>query len=262
MRIRSAAIAFGVVMTAGAVAAPPAAAEGRGDLKITKVVVNHGRNVIVGTARVVTYPITVTVTDDSGFDKVKPLSWVDTFNATTGQGWSDRDSTTCKASSRTTVVCTANMSITPQWLPGYSTESANRLAGVWQVNVTALSNDHDYWIGDRLALFKVKRASKLTAVITPTKVKPNTAVKVTGLLSRADWERLRYYGYANQKVQLQFRKAGTSTYTTVKTVTSAGSGALSTSVRATSSGYWRWFLPAQTATAQVAAAGDYLAVAK
>ncbi|MGW4866458.1 hypothetical protein [Streptomyces chartreusis] len=48
---------------------------------------------------------------------------------------------------------------------------------------------------------------------------------ITGKFARADWETLGGdHGYAGQKAKLQFRKKGTSTYTTVKTIPTDGSG--------------------------------------
>jgi hypothetical protein len=45
-------------------------AEGEGDIRVTKAVVNHGKNVIVGTTKAVEYPIAITIKDDSGEDDV------------------------------------------------------------------------------------------------------------------------------------------------------------------------------------------------
>lgn len=61
----------GVAVAAGAVAlmlvtATGAHAEGRGDIRVTKTVVDHGTNVIVGTSKTIRYPIVMTVKDNSG----------------------------------------------------------------------------------------------------------------------------------------------------------------------------------------------------
>lgn len=84
---------------------------------------------------------------------------------------------------------------------------------------------------------------------------------MTGKLSRADWETLGgFHGYAGQKVRLQFRKKGASTYTTVKTVTTNSTGNLKTTVKATTDGYWRYSFAGSVTTATATAYGDYVDV--
>jgi hypothetical protein len=61
-------------------------------------------------------------------------------------------------------------------------------------------------------------------------------------------------------VKLQFRKAGTSTYTTVKTVTSSSTGALKTTVTAATDGYWRWNFAGTSTTPAAKATGDFVDV--
>lgn len=54
------------------------------------------------------------------------------------------------------------------------------------------------------------------------------------------------------------REAGTSTYTTVKTVTTSSTGTLRTTVTASVDGYWRYAFAGTTTTASAKAAGDYV----
>jgi hypothetical protein len=72
------------------------------------------------------------------------------------------------------------------------------------------------------------------------------------------WDDNAYHGYADQSVKLQFRKAGTSTYTTVKTVTTSSTGTLRSTVTASADGYWRYAFAGTTTTASAKAAGDYV----
>ncbi len=83
---------------------------------------------------------------------------------------------------------------------------------------------------------------------------------VTGKLSRANWEDHRYHGYTSQPVKLQFRKAGTSTYTTAKTVHSDSAGNLKTTTTALYDGYWRFSFAGTSTTPAVSATGDYVDV--
>ncbi|MFJ5306820.1 hypothetical protein [Streptomyces sp. NPDC088350] len=257
MRGRTAWAAAGGAAALVLTTATGAHAEERGDVRVVKTVVNGGGNVIVGTARTITYPVDITVKDNSG---VKGLSHVSTYNAgsAAGGGFVDWTGTSCKKKSATTSVCTATMSITPAWIPDYSDSDSNKTAGVWEISATVQANDGDYWISDRIALYKVKRAARLTAVIAPEKVAKNAKVTVTGKLSRANWEDLKYHGYPGQQVRLQFRKKGAAHYSTVKTVTTDGVGKLSTKVTVTSAGSWRWYFPGTTTTSLKASAGDPL----
>ncbi|MEV5603158.1 hypothetical protein AB0L33_17125 [Streptomyces sp. NPDC052299] len=230
-------------------------AEGRGDIRVTKGVTNNGKSVIVGVSRDVTFPVKLTVKDDSG---VKSLREIWANSSTTHWGappeW---DGATCKKVSATTSECTATMRFVPEYMPGYSEENANGAAGRWCTYGNVKANDGDYWIFDCVAPFSLKRATTLTAAATgPSPLTGGKQVKVTGTLSRADWEALKYRGYAGQSVQLQFRKAGASAYQTVKTVKTNSTGRLSTTVTASGSGSWRWFYPGTSTAAQIASAGD------
>lgn len=91
--------------------------------------------------------------------------------------------------------------------------------------------------------------AKLTTNASPEPVSAGTTLTVTGKLSRANWDDNAYHGYANQSVKPQFRKAGTSTYTTVKSVTTSSTGTLRTTVTASADGYWRYAFAGTTTTA-------------
>ncbi|WP_200304982.1 hypothetical protein [Streptomyces adelaidensis] len=234
-------------------AATGAHAEGKGDVRVTKAVVKGGKNVIVGTSKTITFPVAITVRDNSG---VKGLTRVSTFNADNAGSFFDWTGTKCVKKSRTTSVCTATMTVDPEWIPQSTEGDTNAAAGVWQVNATVKANDGDYWISDNIARYKVKRASTLTTVVKPAKVAKGAKVTVTGSLTRANWETLKYGGFTGQPVQLQFKKKGATRYTPVKTVKTGGAGKLSTKVTATSAGSWRWYFPGTTTTARVTSAGD------
>jgi hypothetical protein len=108
----------------------------------------------------------------------------------------------------------------------------------------------------------VLRDARLTANAAPEPVKKGKTLTVTGKLSRADWETSGgCRAYTGQKVKLQFRKKGASAYTTVKSVTTDGSGNLKATVKAATDGYWRYsFAATSTTTAAVNATGDYVDV--
>lgn len=61
-------------------------------------------------------------------------------------------------------------------------------------------------------------------------------------------------------MQLQFRKRGSSTYTTLKTVKTSSTGTLSTTTRASSDGYYRFVFVSTTTTGSATATGDFVDV--
>ncbi|MGW3108468.1 hypothetical protein [Streptomyces sp. NPDC001100] len=256
MRGRTAWAAAGGAAVLVLVTATGAHAEGRGDVRVVKTVVNGGGNVIVGTSQTITYPVDITVKDNSG---VKGLTHVSTFNKTLLYRFATwNDDSSCTKKSATTSVCRATMTIDPAWIADSDDIDSNRLAGVWQVNATVQANDGDYWISDDIADYKVKRAARLTTVIGPEKVAKNAKVTVTGKLSRANWEDRKYHGYPGQQVRLQFKKTGAAHYSTVKTVTTGNVGQLTAKVTVTAAGSWRWYFPGTTTTSLKASAGDIL----
>ncbi|MER5359434.1 hypothetical protein [Streptomyces sp. NPDC002785] len=83
---------------------------------------------------------------------------------------------------------------------------------------------------------------------------------MTGRLTRADWVKHTYTGYSGKSAKLQFRKAGTSTYSTVEIVKANSSGDLKTTVTASTDGYWRWTFGETATTGGATASGDYVDV--
>ncbi|MEU9439854.1 hypothetical protein AB0D42_02765 [Streptomyces sp. NPDC048304] len=261
MRVRTARGAWTLAGGAAALtlltATGAAHAEGKGDIRVTAAVVNGGKSVTIGTTQRVTYPIALTVRDDSG---VKGVSHLSVFNTSDGLGFGDWTGTTCVKKSSTTSVCTATITVAPQWLPDSLPEDANHTAGVWQVNATVKANDGDYWIADHVAEFTVKRAAKLTTDASPEPVAKGAKLTVTGRLTRANWEDLKYHGFTGQSVKLQFRAAGAAHYRTVTTARTGDAGRLAAKVTAGSAGSWRWYFPGTTTTARVVSAGDAVAL--
>ncbi|OIJ64084.1 hypothetical protein [Streptomyces mangrovisoli] len=128
------------------------------------------------------------------------------------------------------------------------------------MDVAAYGKDYDFYGDDAYSVVKIQRAARLTVKASPNPVKKGKALTVTGGLTRADWNTQKYAGYSGQSVKLQFRKIGTSTYTTVKTVKSASAGALKAAVTASVDGYWRWSYAGNSTTGTVKTAGTYIDV--
>ncbi|WLQ49054.1 hypothetical protein P8A21_16810 [Streptomyces poriferorum] len=246
-------VAASVVMAV--LGASTAHAEGRGDIRVVKGVANNGKSVVVGIRGTVSFPVKLTIKDNSGVKEVVDL---DAHSAATTYGVpAETVGVTCKKLSSTTSDCTATMRFDPAWFPGYSDRNANEGAGGWDIYGVVRANDRDYWIYDSLAPFTLKRAATLKVSATRLSLfGTSRQVRVTGALARADWEALKYRGYGGQSLKLQFRKAGAASYTTVKTVRTNSAGQVSTAVTASASGTWRWFYPGTSTTSQTASAGD------
>ncbi|MGP3635173.1 DUF5707 domain-containing protein [Streptomyces sp. 24-1644] len=222
---------------------------------LTKAVVNGGKPVVVGTKSAQTYSMSVTASHSTGVFDIMGYVWI-------GASVEDENSygilmneetASCTAVSATTSTCKMTVTFDPA-------ELINSDAGTWKVGAFAVSNDGQIGEKDYISKTYLQRFSKLTANAGPEPVVKGKTVTVTGKLTRANWDTGTYLGYTNQPVKLQFRKAGTSTYTTVKTVTSSSTGTLKTSATASADGYWRYSFAGTSTTPAVSAAGDYLDV--
>ncbi|MFI8533863.1 hypothetical protein ACIGMX_26900 [Streptomyces aquilus] len=166
------------------------------------------------------------------------------------------DAATCTATSATTANCAGLIDIYPG-----DGDLLNSDAGSWKAGALALNySTEDTALQGDLGATLVQRNSKLTVNASPEPVRKGKTITVTGKLSRANWEDNKYHGYTNQPVKLQFRKKGTSTYTTVKTIKSNSTGDLKTTVTAATDGYFRYSFAGTSTTPAVSAAGDFVDV--
>ncbi|AKN70326.1 sarcoplasmic reticulum histidine-rich calcium-binding protein [Streptomyces sp. PBH53] len=261
MRKRAASAVLGAVAVLAGLAVPGAAAdETQGDVLISDVTFDGGKNIVVDI-----YDRTVTVsgtfTHPSGIQDADFVLWRGPAGANPYQVYDDRFVSNqyyvhadCVASSATTSTCSQTFTFEPDWL------LTNAHAGTWKVSVQGVANDDSWTHTPEYTTTRLQRQSALTVNAGPEPAAKGTALTVTGKLSRANWDTLDRRGYAGQPVQLQFRKAGTTTYTTVRTVTTSSTGTLSTTVTAAEDGYWRWSFAGTSTTPAVKAAGDFVDV--
>jgi hypothetical protein len=240
---------------AAAAAEPPAPNVSFSNFKIAKAVkVGTTARVSVTATYTLTHGADVDITSDdfaNGPFIYKGSSLDNAENALFGEY-----PATCTATSATTADCKGVIEIDPG-----EDYLANANAGTWSGGGLAMDYSTE---GQKaqggLGKILVQRASKLTVNASPEPVKKGKTITVTGKLSRANWETFKYAGYASQPVKLQFRKAGSSTYTTVKTVKTNIKGNLSTTVKASVDGYFRYSFAGTSTTPAVNAAGDYVDV--
>ncbi|MYX02894.1 MULTISPECIES: calcium-binding protein [unclassified Streptomyces] len=258
-RTTVAGLAGALVLSALAIPGTAQADDASGDIRITKVVVNGGKDIVLGTTDVKTFTIAVTATDDSGIltGNTFPVLWHTPLPHGDYYGLAVPTDIagTCVRQSVTTTTCTHTLKINPRIHP-----QDNTTAGTWTVRSHVQANDGDYLTRNSAGKAKVLRNSRLTVNASPEPVKKNGTITVTGALTRANWSTYKYGGYTKQPVKLQFRKKGTSTYTTLKTVTTDSKGLLKTTTKATADGYFRYSFAGTSTTPAVTTAGDYVDV--
>ncbi|UNO43879.1 calcium-binding protein [Streptomyces sp. MST-110588] len=247
------------VLTAAAAAAaavgltaPMAHADGYGDTKITKVVVNGGKPVVVDATSAKSFTASVTATDNSG------IKGMDTFRLVGPEVAFANPSgpVKCVKQNATTSTCTAKFIIDPR-----ADFYDNSPAGNWYVDAWVQANDEDFYASEKAGSFKVQRATKATpADATPEPVKKGKDITVTGKLTRADWTDHKFLGLKDQQVKLQFMKKGGTAYADVKTVKSGNGGALKATVKATVDGYFRYVYAGNATTAPVTSGADLIDV--
>ncbi|MFG2672830.1 hypothetical protein [Streptomyces sp. NPDC048445] len=257
----------------GARSAAPAAAStpGEMDLTFSKLTVNGGKPIVVGTTYTKRVATTFTVTHAADVNIFASDFLLDvnlyrgSYDFPTNELYSD-DFPVCKKVSTKVATCKGNISVTPDYdLIG------NADATKWKAMGFALDlrgqdpEDPDftkvgYALQDKLGNATVQRASKQTVKTSAKSVKKGKTLTFTGKLSRANFDDLKYHGYTVQPVKLQFRKKGSTTYTTVKTVKTNSKGELKTTAKVSANGYWRYSFAGTSTTPAATATGSYVSV--
>ncbi|MFC9627378.1 DUF5707 domain-containing protein [Streptomyces sp. NPDC056930] len=227
---------------------------------ISKVVVNGGKDIVLGTTAAKTISVSVTASHASGVVDAYADLWHGTDpsseNTIDGAILPNEDAAKCTKVNATTSTCKLTFTVYPRY-----DLYKNSLAGTWHVSAGALAgNETDIAYTDFYSTARVQRLSKLTVNAAPEPVKKGGTITITGKLSRANWETFKYQGYTGQSVKLQFRKKTSSTYTTIKTIKTNSTGNLKTTSKATVDGYWRYSFAGTSTTPAVTTAGDFVDV--
>ncbi|KOX03502.1 calcium-binding protein [Streptomyces sp. NRRL B-3648] len=257
MRVAGTAVLGALALSVLAVPAAHAADAHRGDTKISNVVVNGGKPVVVSASGTKTITVSFTATDDSGIDWAQAILYhgkdIEHSDSGAVANTSDKRSV-CTEVSATKADCKATYTLSA------GKNLINEVAGSWKVWAIAQGNDTNYVKKENAKTFQAQRLAKLTADASPEPVKKGKTLTVTGALTRANWNGGTYSGYTGQSVKLQFRKSGSNTYTTLKTVKTDSKGRLKTTVKATADGYYRYSFAGTSTTSAVSAAGDFVDV--
>jgi hypothetical protein len=241
----------------------PSAHAADSDITFSNVVINKGKPIVLGTGAQVEVPLTYTVKTNVKLDDW----WVSAYRGTYGQneytlaiGWIQWNCAQSSAGGYTYYDCNESLQIDPDMLPG-GRKLVNSDATTWKTAATAIKTGGSYDSDLLSYTTRLKRASVIEgADASPEPVVKGSPITLKGTLKRANWNTHRYDVYGGQKVVLQFKAAGTTAYSYVKTVTTSSTGALKTTVTAAKDGTWRWYYAGNSITGAKATSGDYVDV--
>ncbi|MFI2203747.1 hypothetical protein ACH47Z_23805 [Streptomyces sp. NPDC020192] len=243
-----------------------AAATVQGDLNVSFSDFRIAKAIKVGTTKhvstVVTYTLTHGADVDIASDSFASFPLIYRGSSVTPDSVQGGDAPAiCVARTATTATCKGTIDIYPGETDP-DLKLRNAWAGTWHGAGIALDLDSEKSAlqVDGLGTTLVQRNSTLTVNASPEPVKKGATVTVTGRLSRANWEDHKYHGFTGVLVKLQFRKKGSSTYTTLKTVKTDSTGNLKTTTKATVDGYYRYSFAGTTTTPAVNATADFVDV--
>ncbi|MFE7132843.1 calcium-binding protein [Streptomyces sp. NPDC057638] len=218
------------------------------DTTVSNVVVNEGKPVSVGTTTKRKITVTFTAGDSSGIRFALASLWRGkSYETLTNILVGDTTYAMCGSGSKP--VCKQTFTVDPGIL-------SNEDAGTWRVWVTAYGTDLSSVEKENTASFSIKRTATLSTNASPEPVASGSTLTVSGTLRRANWTLGSYTGYSGQPVALQFRRSGSSTYSTVKTVKTDSEGKLRTKVKASRDGTYRFSFAGTSTTAPANAGGD------
>jgi len=137
---------------------------------------------------------------------------------------------------------------------------AGKQSGAVEVGVQATDLSESY--NEDLSL-TLLRASAFPTFDASEPVKKGKNITIKATFGRINWngsKHLKNTPFVGGKAQLQFKADGTTAYTTVKTVTAAAGGKLSTTVKASKTGRWRFYFPGSSTTGTSVSASDAVKV--
>ncbi|CAL9479669.1 DUF5707 domain-containing protein [Streptomyces sp. enrichment culture] len=231
---------------------------------ISEVRINDGLPVVVGSQTARTFTVSLTASHPSGVVDAMVWLWHGTHAESDVDGIlvPNEDAASCTAVSATTSTCTLTITARPGLHGDDSLNDlyANRLAGTWHVAAGAKAADDSVAWDDYFSTHKILRTSKLTVNASPEPIRKGRTLTVTGKLTRADWAGGTYVNLAGQYVKLQYKKAGATSWTTLKTIKSSSTGTLSTTTTATYDGSYRYSYAGATTTAPIVSREDVVDV--
>ncbi|MFF5976965.1 hypothetical protein ACFY7C_36245 [Streptomyces sp. NPDC012769] len=234
----------------------PATALRSGALAVSGVTVNNGSALIAPQTGTATFPARFVVNSATGIESAA---------VTLHHGGYDRPDgllhapASCTRRSTTTYYdCTTQFTVSG---PGLG---LNKLVGTWSAGVFVQGTDRaaQYQGPAPAGGILIRRASALAlASVTPQPVTRGGTLTVTGRLTGAAWEYGAQNGLAGQKVELQFKKAGTgTTWSVVATGLTGSTGSVSLKRAAWNDGSWRLVYGGSATSTWAPSPADYVDV--
>jgi len=268
-----------VIATAGALAlsvlnAPAAQAKDTG-IVVSNLVFNKGKPIVVGTSKVSETPVTFNFTLPSGYTTddwsrwdISPVlyrgSLKDVANGTAENSlWTIPY--TCYEQDSQRARCEGTLFLDPH--PLMEEVDSNSDATKWKIAVVlalfpagdgpVLAKEYE----SRSGTVSLRRAAKLSvADATPEPVTKGKKLTLKSKLTRANWTTKKNDAYAGSTVSLQFRAKNATSFKTLKKVRTNSAGALSTTVTASTDGFFRWVYYGNTTTGTATSGQDYIDV--
>ncbi|MER5476680.1 hypothetical protein ABT026_06820 [Streptomyces sp. NPDC002734] len=247
------AVAGGAAVVFTALAAVPAGAA-EGGVSFTRVQVNSGKPIVIGVSKEVAVPASFRMATTEAWEYPRVFLYRGAVNGG-DQLWHVIDGSDCiKVSAG---VCDFNETI---YFDPSEYDMRNSEAGAWKVGAEVFFKGDGGDADDEGQTTYVKRNSRLTVNASPEPVAKDKTITVTGKVTRANWETRKYASYGGRLVSLQFKPSGSTSYTTVKKVYANSSGDLRTTVKASTTGTWRWVYYGNTTTGPSTSSGDNVVV--
>ncbi|MFI1251674.1 hypothetical protein ACH4TY_33985 [Streptomyces anulatus] len=250
-KVWRAVVSGGAAAVFTAVAAVPAGAA-EGGASFSRVQVNGGKPIVIGTTKEVAVPASFRMTTTKPW-KAPGLVFLHR-NSGEEQLWHSIETNDCPNR-----VGDCDISETMYFDPSVW-DMRNSEAGAWRVGAEVRFKDGSGDVDDKGGTVYVQRNSRLTVNASPEPVAKGKTITVTGKVTRANWETRKYAYYGGRHVSLQFKPSGSASYSTVKKVYADGSGTLKTTVTASKSGTWRWAYYGNTTTGPSTSTGDNVVV--
>ncbi|GGP57160.1 hypothetical protein [Streptomyces sindenensis] len=250
-RVWKAVVAGGAAAVFTAVAAAPAGAA-EGGASFSRVQVNGGKPIVIGTTNEVAVPASFRVLTTRAW-KWAPLVLL-YRNGADDTLWHNIGTNDCP---NRIGVCDIDETM---YFDPSVWDMRNSEAGAWKVAGEVRFKDGSEDIDATGLTVRVQRNSRLTVNASPEPVAKGRTITVTGKVTRANWETRKYASYGGRHVSLQFKPSGSTSYTTVKKIYADGSGNLKTTVKASRTGTWRWAYYGNTTTGASKSSGDNVVV--
>ncbi|MFF7140819.1 hypothetical protein [Streptomyces nodosus] len=259
------AVVLAGTLALGAFTAPTAQAASTG-VKVSNLVLNKGKPIIVGTSAEVFPTFKYHLSWPSGLKQTDVNATLYLYHGTTAAKGVDNgrpifmNFSSCNETGPAAADCEGELYIDPRYTLDANNDATTWKSALWVRIWDAKGKLKSQEYLPLSVTVQVKRAAKVTVDASPEPVAKGGKLTVTGKITRADWAKHKYTGFGGKSAKLQFRKAGTSTYRTVKTVKANSAGALKTTVTASADGYWRWTFGETTTTGGATATADHVDV--